>query len=1158
MKRTYKAMIQTGISLLLCVLMLAGLSPAANAAGEGISPYDYSASGAGSVAVVDAATLFEHFFGTAPTEEEKAYLNQASGLSLRYSDLIPDDVISTEYNGETGVLEVIVPVYSYIAANGVAVEWVPVTARLEQKTQDFVPGENDYRCRFEGLLYSDDFDLKVDFEWRPMIKAETADLLLTSPFAAGSKALELIADYEERLLRPYLAALEKYNVYMAYLQSVKDREQYLVDKAQYDADLKAYNDYVKAFEAYSQKLAAYELRQKYEKDLAHYYAYQEFLTNDLANYQAYLIYQNQMNEIGAKLNILESMFTRDSNHWQLYGSMMGDTVTSVVERRAELITAGCDPAAIETAGASTKVLRVLLEGYSNLRNGSYSSQHERTRVLYDYYTKNYTALRDEFAKLYGALKSLYENEIVVMALIEKGKIDHFQQFVGQLYVIATCLDDTDTGIRLGNWTISKKTLSQVVEKAQLLEDTGESDPKGVLMPDKEVARVEAVEPIEKPTVVPPVAPHPGNPPTEIKKPVEPVFVPEPDTANPPPAIEHPGAAPARPEMHESLWNLAMAIRDGRVKQREAQGRERTLTLQKTLTCPISIHNLKTVTFYDSDGTTVLWRTKVDYGASVTYEGPSMKREDPNYTYEFLGWVFADGSPADYSRVTSNLSVYAKYRISPAYYTVTWVLDGVTKIVSSPYGVIPECPFALTKADTVDTSYTFSGWDTEVAPVTGNVTYTGSFIASPRLYTVTWILGDRRVEQQVPYGSLPVFPEGEPPSYADESAYYRFQGWNKSLDTPVRSNVTYVASYSGRMLAMSGSGGGLKATHSENLVTLHAAREDVFLSTLARYALEHQKDICIQWDLFSVTLRASDLPTLLASECERIDLRSQTLEDGRNLYRVVLANSMSEDVGLSLPLTVRGDALSPSGERYLFCTEDGRVTNGNEGVAFESLGGFSLGIDRARAVTVAHNDYCFTSSLAPYAAPGTRVSFDMICEFGYEISGATVTLADGTPVEADRTGFLMPDGDVHVELTVTKIVYRVLFTVGREVFHSAEYFLGETIQLPEDPSLADDGTYSYTFSKWDPAVTIAMGEERELVFSAIFSKTLLCGEDPYAKGGNNNRLLTVFLPIFLAVAVLAVVGIILIRRHKKQRLEDEKKEKRRFWLELKAKMLRFFR
>ena len=163
-----------------------------------------------------------------------------------------------------------------------------------------------------------------------------------------------------------------------------------------------------------------------------------------------------MNEVWERLNILEALFSTDSNGWQLYASLMGNTVTSVVERRAELVAAGCDPKNIETAGASTVELRRLMKGYADLRGAKYESDHARAKALYAYYTENHTKLGAEYAKLYGALKALYDNEIVYMALIKEGKLEHFQQFVGQLYVTATCLDDGVT--RSAGWKITKKRL----------------------------------------------------------------------------------------------------------------------------------------------------------------------------------------------------------------------------------------------------------------------------------------------------------------------------------------------------------------------------------------------------------------------------------------------------------------------------------------------------------------------------------------------------------------------------------------------------------------------------------------------------------------------------------------------------------------------------
>ena len=131
--------------------------------------------------------------------------------------------------------------------------------------------------------------------------------------------------------------------------------------------------------------------------------------------------------------------------------------------------------------------------------------------------------------------------------------------------------------------------------------------------------------------------------------------------------------------------------------------------------------------------------------------------------------------------------------------------------------------------------------------------------------------------------------------------------------------------------------------------------------------------------------------------------------------------MNEDVGLALPLSVHAEAISQAGVRYLFQKPDGTLTNGAEGLDFESVGGFTIGASPARSLTVEHNDHCHTAALPLYAAPGSYIAFDMTCEFGYEVTGATVTLADGMSVPADAKGFVMPDGDVNVKLETSRIV-----------------------------------------------------------------------------------------------------------------------------------------
>ncbi len=1122
--------------ILCCVLLWGGVIPlTAQESDDVTGALDFRLPGGGNEEVLSADQLFDRLFDHSLAAEEQAYLQGLSALSFRYSGLIPNSIVTTHYHGETATLDVQVPAYTYTANNGVQVSWIPQTATLGETTLSFAPEGEGYACQFGGLLYSDDFPIQISFAWEATLPATLTDELWNRAFADGSEALELLLEYETKELQPYREALARYEAYRAYLQAVEDHRQYLADLEAYATAVEAYEAYRVAYEAYSRQLEAYLLRQKYEEDLQHYYDYQNFLKNDLEKYNNYLIYRNQVDAVWKKLGILEALFTTDSNKWQMYASIMGDTVTTVVARKAELITAGCNAQDIESAGAATVRLRPLLKGYADLRQAEYPSEHARVTALYTYYTQNYTALRDTFAQLYGALVSLYDNEFVVLALNSRGKLAHFQQFVGQLYVTVTCLDDSEKGIRMENWRISGKTLAQVVEPAQLLPDTIVSDPAGVSMPAVEVEKVEKVEPIEKPTVEPPRVEKPLEP-ARVEKPVEPACVAAPDTANPPPEAPHPGEMPPKPALEASLEALAEAIRGGKVIRREPLGTPGTLCLEKTISCPVSIQNLKTVTFYDYDGTTVLDQQMVDYGQSVTYAGPSVKKEDGHNTYEFLGWVLADGSPAVFSEVRGNLSVYASYKITPRTYRITWILDGVEKVTYCRYGEMPTPPFAMTKPDDTAHSYVFSGWDTPVVPAAGDATYVGSFLQTPHRYTVTWVVGGHTVTQQVEYGAYPAYPEGTPTLAADDY-FYEFMSWDRSLLMPVTSDVTFTASFRKQPLATAGSGTPLSIEHGETSVTVLAGNSTVRLADVASYAQREGKALILQWNSLRVTVKAADLELLTSSACRQMSVKSETALQGE-LLTLRCLNQGGKEIALSLPLTAEAICLRENGERYAyyFTTADGYDVH-----PFESAdvsGGFSVLVKPVHAISVAPNEFCHTSSMQPTAAVGDWVSLEPAHEAAYEIVGAAVTLANGSSVAVTRDaegklGFFMPAGEVQITLQVEKIAYRVTFLVNGTIYAEQTYAFGDTILPPADPTLPSDGVYTYTFSQWSPLPTLAVGEERELVFEAVISKTLLEGKDPYHSGNDNNRFLTTYLPIALGVVALAVGAFFLLRHRKKK-------------------------
>ncbi len=116
---------------------------------------------------------------------------------------------------------------------------------------------------------------------------------------------------------------------------------------------------------------------------------------------------------------------------------------------------------------------------------------------------------------------------------------------------------------------------------------------------------------------------------------------------------------------------------------------------------------------------------VTYGTLATYNGPKpTKPSDANYDYEFAGWTPSVGI------VTGNITYVARFVPQAITYKVTWLnadgtvleIDREVAVGTMPVydGVEP------TKASDSDYTYTFTGWDPEVVPVTGDATYTAVY------------------------------------------------------------------------------------------------------------------------------------------------------------------------------------------------------------------------------------------------------------------------------------------------------------------------------------------------------------------------------------------------------------------------------------------------
>ncbi len=185
------------------------------------------------------------------------------------------------------------------------------------------------------------------------------------------------------------------------------------------------------------------------------------------------------------------------------------------------------------------------------------------------------------------------------------------------------------------------------------------------------------------------------------------------------------------------------------------------------------------------GGEVYTKIQVEYGAMPELPVPVIE-PTAQYTYTFAGWSHEE------SPVYSDQEYIAKFTSTLRQYTVTWVVDGVETAVLYDYGTAPKYDGTPTKLGDAQYSYSFTGWDKEIAPVSEDVTYTAQFAQSINRYTVSFDVNGEIYTFEYEYGATPAY-NGTTDKPSDGTYRYVFTGWNKEI-APVSESVTYVAQY----------------------------------------------------------------------------------------------------------------------------------------------------------------------------------------------------------------------------------------------------------------------------------------------------------------------------------------------------------------------------
>ena len=227
--------------------------------------------------------------------------------------------------------------------------------------------------------------------------------------------------------------------------------------------------------------------------------------------------------------------------------------------------------------------------------------------------------------------------------------------------------------------------------------------------------------------------------------------------------------------------------------------------------PLTVYS---VAWYQDDGETLIDNTDVIDGNHPTHANAS--KEDPQYTYTFLGWALSkNGDVVNLGEITisqAGVKFYAVYESHVRSYSVTWKSeDGKSVLETDPsvqYGSEPSYGGeAQTKAATAQYTYTFAGWSTQpngqgttyaagnLPTVSGTTTYYAWFTSTVNQYQVRFVDYDGTELQvsNLDYGSMPSY-NGETPTRAATAQYtYTFAGWSPTL-AEVSGTATYTATY----------------------------------------------------------------------------------------------------------------------------------------------------------------------------------------------------------------------------------------------------------------------------------------------------------------------------------------------------------------------------
>lgn len=202
----------------------------------------------------------------------------------------------------------------------------------------------------------------------------------------------------------------------------------------------------------------------------------------------------------------------------------------------------------------------------------------------------------------------------------------------------------------------------------------------------------------------------------------------------------------------------------------------------------AVYDLNSYTISFMSNGEVLQEDDWDFGETpkFTSANPTKPASDA-YTYKFSGW-----SPV-IAPVSDDATYTAVFDSTLRSYTISFEnAEVVLQSSSVKYGELPTYAGTdPTKAATAEYTYSFKGWSPEVVVVEGTATYKALFDSTKNTYKVTFVDGEKIVdEQNVEFGEMPAKPS-DPTRDATLEYTYKFSKWTPDFEA-VAGDATYKA------------------------------------------------------------------------------------------------------------------------------------------------------------------------------------------------------------------------------------------------------------------------------------------------------------------------------------------------------------------------------